>query len=738
MAAYETVSEGRWTDFSTHRKQWTVTDYDATVYKGILAAFLTLGGTYVSKIALSTFMLAWTKGREFGGQHYNRPDEERPLLSANNNDGPQDQNTSNRNIHTHHSHSPQPQYTSNGGGAGIPHGTADIQASSTANDQPLTPITPRRQVTRLDPHSSEDDTASNLVHSSSGRAFLRNCFVHCQDENSTGRTVLTIIAFGLLAVFVGKIIAGIFAAKVASDNAALWSSESGYCGVWRLNSTKAGEGAAVLNDILYMRGKEARAGEYARNCYGDTTTLQSLRCNFFYRQKIKYNVAPSWDCSFAEEVCLPHQRSTITFDTGLIDVNDIGVNSKYPYKFRRRSNCSALSVEDRFVRPEIKNGITTYFYEYGTKGNSNFTYKTTGNPHDWHAPNYLVRAFFTEHPEKSYWKPIPALKPEPGSAVTILFTSALRIFYPEMNDDPVFPADREFDVHGDGSELWYWKSDPKARVIGCLDRNEMCTEDGTKCWTLEDEPTEFQLHSEYWFMKFALAKATIYDAIQSRLGDALVAQEMVTGFQSRDLVADGWKLHWMQEAERLFQTSLARIQFDAWSIGSGEDEKRVLNDGYSNYTDEKAGNLCGKFKFKSSRYTNILEAWYIGLLFLWPALWILATETDTFKIRYHWTMNKIRLCCAKPRSNSKSSHIPTARTIGETQDKRLTVDNPANTKETAWKPLVIHWLFENILVLICSLLVFIFTAIFKLPSWCRSVWNYVSSCPQSAIPFFKL
>jgi hypothetical protein len=295
-----------------------------------------------------------------------------------------------------------------------------------------------------------------------------------------------------------------------------------------------------------------------------------------------------------------------------------------------------------------------------------------------------------------------ALTPERGSAVTLIFTSALRIFYPAVNNDPIFPADETFDRFKDGSELWYYKSDPKARVIGCVDRNEMCTENGTTCWTLEDEPAEIRLPSEYWFMKFALAKATIYDAIQTRLGDALIAQEMVTGYQSRDLVADPdhpWKLHWMRETERLFQTSLARIQFDAWSIGSGEDEKRVLNDGYSNYTDVEAGNLCGLFKFKSTQYSNILVGWYIGLLFLLPALWILATEVTTIKSRYLWTVNHI--CCwgSKSRRDTTSLQLLNDnpdRSADGTEDSRQTEDRTVSKDETEWKPLVIHWLLWNL------------------------------------------
>jgi hypothetical protein len=225
-------------------------------------------------------------------------------------------------------------------------------------------------------------------------------------------------------------------------------------------------------------------------------------------------------------------------------------------------------------------------------------------------------------------------------------------------------------------------------------------------------------------MKFALAKATIYDAIQTRLGDALIAQEMITGYQSRGLVADQvetWKLHWMQEVERLFQTSLARVQYDAWSIGSGEDEKRVISDGYSNYTDAEAGNLCGLFKFKSSQYSNLLVGWYIGLLFLLPALWVLAAEVATIRSRYHWVTNR-RCSRSNSRRNTASSEMRTqnpARPASRTDENRRTGDNLDKNDRTRWKPLVIHWLFWDLPLLIWRGICNIPSLFELMMDWCR-------------------
>lgn len=71
----------------------------------------------------------------------------------------------------------------------------------------------------------------------------------------------------------------------------------------------------------------------------------------------------------------------------------------------------------------------------------------------------------------------------------------------------------------------------------------------------------------YWMMKLSLENSNIYDSILKRLGTALLAQHKITQYTSEPLSDD----HWMLEARRLFEISLARIQFDAWNIASGED-----------------------------------------------------------------------------------------------------------------------------------------------------------------------
>jgi hypothetical protein len=151
-------------------------------------------------------------------------------------------------------------------------------------------------------------------------------------------------------------------------------------------------------------------------------------------------------------------------------------------------------------------------------------------------------------------------------------------------------------------------------------------------------------------MKLSLENSNIYDSIKTRLGDGLVAQGRVSQYQSQDL----GDAHWRVEAERLFQTSLARIQYDAWAIGTGEDQARVSDDGYANDTPDEARNLCGIFKFLSSDYRNVPQTLYICLISIYPGLLLLSMKVKTVVKVGDWIKDHGYLeCCTKRRQKGK-------------------------------------------------------------------------------------
>jgi hypothetical protein len=566
------------------------TDYNATIWKTVVAVCLTLSGPYILKIVLSTLRLLYQ------GLWQERPEihsgEEDPLLSG---------------------------------------------------DSPTPPET----------------VSSILKHAHDGRDLISKTIEFLRrkgDENATFLVIASTIGFG---IFVALTVAGVFSEKSFADRAALWSSER--CGRWKFDSRDAPQGAdarAAFSD----RQKEDRAGQYAINCYEGSNMLPSERCSFFYRPNITYTVSYNWTCPFEKSICADAQA--IQFDTGLQDSSVIGVNTKHPYKFRRSSSCAALSPDYPYVKNKTEGNSTTYFYYYGQKVDnfrnktyiiSEYTHRTVGNPFQWPLPFYQVMTYPTTYrPETDFWQPRAELKPPTNSTLAIIFVSAGHIYYQNPSRDPVFPTDtaREFDSEED---VWYYKSDPRARALACIDRTEFCTPDGKRCWTWNKEPEDMAFPSHYYMTKYSLQKSNIYDSIVMRLGSALIAQELVYQFQSAPLDDD----HWMKEVERLWQTSLARISWDAWNMASGEDYIHSVNgDGYIDDTPDEAkeaGSLCGIFKFYTDAYTNVNFGNLIGWLLWLPAMWFLSRKARDVVGFVETGLDYVRRCLGTAPRHSTTS-----------------------------------------------------------------------------------
>lgn len=213
-------------------------------------------------------------------------------------------------------------------------------------------------------------------------------------ESSAGSIFWWLLRFVSYLVVVAYALAGVFSAEVENDRVALWASE--HCGTWKFDSSKAGEGAATRADV-YDRLKESRAGEYARNCYETSSMLESMYCNVFYMPTINFTTSYSFQCPFQEidrRTCSVGSPS-VTFDTGLVNADQIGINVRHPHKFRRWTTCSSLSVEYPYVRSEVENGTNVFNYYYGRIINGNrsteYTHTSRGNPFEWPAPVYEAR-----------------------------------------------------------------------------------------------------------------------------------------------------------------------------------------------------------------------------------------------------------------------------------------------------------------------------------------------------------
>lgn len=196
----------------------------------------------------------------------------------------------------------------------------------------------------------------------------------------------------------------------------------------------------------------------------------------------------------------------------------------------------------------------------------------------------------------------------------------MHIFHQKPSLDPIFHGNepRHFE---DLRRTFYYNSDPRARALACIDKSEVCSPDGKTCWLMSSPvPNGVPAPSAYWLMKWSLVNSNIYDSIKWRLGRALLAQEGISQSISIPLPRNQWQI----EVSQLFATSLARIQYDALGIATGEDRDRP---GYVEVTpDEAKGRLCGLYKFNTSDYTNINLVAFIGLEVLAIAIFYLSLD----------------------------------------------------------------------------------------------------------------
>ena len=232
-----------------------------------------------------------------------------------------------------------------------------------------------------------------LIRSENSRetvlSFVKSLLHSGAKQSESPSIVMVVIATVLFGLFVAQAIAGVFSAKIASDRTGLSSSK--YCGIWQLDDNAGRE--ATDGDDLNNYQKEARASQYASNCYVSPDSTSTLSCEIFYNQSIAFTTKTHQRCPFtSSELCLDGLYSGVTFDTGLVDASLIGINSALTPKFRRTSTCSPLNMSEPYVEgPSEGANDTTYRYYYGRKDNADYTFKTLGNPFEWLVPAYSVK-----------------------------------------------------------------------------------------------------------------------------------------------------------------------------------------------------------------------------------------------------------------------------------------------------------------------------------------------------------
>lgn len=215
----------------------------------------------------------------------------------------------------------------------------------------------------------------------------------------------TFIFFLYAQVLVGYILPDL----VATSHVGLLRSDT--CGLYEYDNEKAGEEEALRAD-MWMVERERRAGFYAQDCYGSNPNHDgnAMRCDFFYNSTIRFEVKQD-KCPFENTtVCTNgfQAGAAVTFDTGLLDSDVLGINANPTHKFRRITTCAPLSVERPYVQ-HFKNrerDESGYLYFYGSLYNtsdcskevhpppsliSDYTMRLAGHPFDWQAPVYKLK-----------------------------------------------------------------------------------------------------------------------------------------------------------------------------------------------------------------------------------------------------------------------------------------------------------------------------------------------------------
>ena len=336
----------------------------------------------------------------------------------------------------------------------------------------------------------------------------------------------------------------------------------------------------------------------------------------------------------------------------------------------------------------------TYYYNYGHierdgRRDQEYTTSTSGKPYDWIVPVYHVEyarweeraiarqlTFYSVYhssliPSKDHWFPISKLeRPANGdfaqSTLTIIFILSAHIIHEESSRDPIFPAETR--IEGG----WY-NANPQARVLACVDKSEIYSRDESQHWESHNEDiAAYSNHSGTWLIRLAMDDSNTKYAMHWRLGSALLAQKRISHYTSRPLAPNQWEL----EASHFFATSLARIQYNAWGIASGEDNERP---GYKDNTpDEAKGRLCDLYKFKTPDHTNVSLVGFLGYILLAIVIYFLSWDLPekrgdslitpvVLSFLITWSYNKCAKCASSRKRHPRTAQSGPSQTANEPQ-----------------------------------------------------------------------
>jgi hypothetical protein len=453
----------------------------------------------------------------------------------------------------------------------------------------------------------------------------------------------------MLLILVGPplllLVASIVSARLSTDSTGLSSSDK--CGRYFYEPDSA---ECSVKFLAFERRAEVEAAIYAMNCYGSSSNGD--HCTKFYNQSISYPVGSRVSCPFVGNVCLNGKKPAYQLSTGLVSGSVLGINAMNPFLFSRTMTCSPIVNNENYVNiSRSSQGFDQWAYWYG-QSLSNYTWANPVQESLWEIKGYSARSVLSLscnwllRISKLTWYSIHCSEPNsPNGAftplpeftagpypVTLMFISSHSILYPHFRLDPVFPAQSraKFPLGYEGSPKYFHNS-TRATVLGCVDQYRICKDTSGPCWTNENitsipqAPKNRPSTAEENVVKLllmALDFSSACGSTQFRGAEALDAQSKISHMQSQDLASEQWQV----EVEKIFQTSLARIQLNAYDIVRGT---AAAFDGYHDTLPAGYRGICSLVAIQTAGWQNLNVIGLVGTIFGVALLWIISRKVET-------------------------------------------------------------------------------------------------------------
>lgn len=253
----------------------------------------------------------------------------------------------------------------------------------------------------------------------------------------------------------------------------------------------------------------------------------------------------------------------------------------------------------------------------------------------------------------------PPRQPPDPSWLCIIEVNSGNMTFKHYRSDPVFPAKRfrEFSEHSSPFYLpeGYFNDNEYASVITCEEGTEICNLRTNKCWLYnegwKDPQTAFEIRHLYhskppepteYKLAFLLLQTALGDSSITTSTGPLEAATHCNFFDCEDLPHDQWIL----EVRRMFEASLATIQFNVLDIARGTGNQQ---EDYE-YINPQDRGICATVKFKSNGWSKVNFWGLLSLLGLVGGIFLASLRTEEsgdlwLTVGMRWAVVSFRTVC---------------------------------------------------------------------------------------------